>query len=146
MKHREFIGALDEERIVQAVREAESRTSGEIRVFVTRRKLRGEDVTPHARREFYRLKISETEQGNGVLIFVAPRSRNFAVIGDESVHAKCGQEFWDETAGEMELAFRDGKFTDGIVACVKRAGELLARHFPRGSADRNEFPDWIGRD
>lgn len=146
MKHREFIGVLDEERIVEAVREAEARTSGEIRVFVTRRKLRGEDVTAHAKREFHRLKISETEQGNGVLVFVAPRSRSFAVIGDESVHAKCGQEFWDQTARDMESAFREGKFTHGIIASVKRAGELLAGHFPRSRDDRNELPDAIGRD
>lgn len=146
MKHREFIGVLDEERIVQAVHEAEACTSGEIRVFVTRRKLRGDDVTSHAKREFHRLKISETELGNGVLVFVAPRNRAFAIVGDGSVHAKCGQAFWDETAGVMEAAFRAGDFTGGIVAGVKRAGDLLSRHFPRNNDDTNELPDAIVRD
>ncbi len=143
MKHREFIVALDEERIVQAVHEAEARTSGEIRVFVTRRKLRGEDVAVRAHREFRRLKMSETAQRNGVLIYVAPADRAFAVVGDDGVHAKCGQAFWDETATGMETAFRAGDFTGGVVAGVKRVGDLLSRHFPWNNDDRNELPDTI---
>jgi len=146
MKIREFIDVLADERIVDAVREAEARTSGEIRVFVTRRKLYGEDVRARARTEFARLHVGNTELRNGVLFFVVPSEQTFAVIGDEGIHAKCGQAFWDETAAAMEALFREGKFTEAVQAGVRRAGEVLARHYPRQTDDRNELPDQIVRD
>lgn len=141
-----FLEKLDEGRIVRAIREAEARTSGEIRVFVTRRSLRAEDAAAVAHREFERLKMSETAERNGVLFFVAPRSRRFAVVGDESVHARCGQGYWDAAARAMEAAFRAGNFTEGLEAGIAEAGALLARHFPRRAGDRNELPDAVGSD
>jgi uncharacterized membrane protein len=146
MRTREFIDALADERIVDAVRAAEENTSGEIRVFVTRRKLRGEDVRARARMEFERLHVGDTALRNGVLFFVVPEEQTFAVIGDEEIHAKCGQNFWDETAAAMEALFREGKFTDGVLAGVQRAGEVLARHYPREAGDRNELSDQVARD
>lgn len=146
MRARKFIGALSEERIVEAVREAESRTSGEIRVFVTRRRLRGEDVRARARTEFERLHVGNTALRNGVLFYIAPAERKFAVIGDEGIHAKCGQNFWDETASAMEALFREGKFSEGVLAGLERAGAMLERHFPRRSDDRNELSDRVARD
>jgi uncharacterized membrane protein len=146
MNTRDFIDALADEKIVEAVRAAEERTSGEIRVFVTRRKLRGEDVRARARMEFERLHVGNTALRNGVLFFVTPTEQTFAVIGDEGIHAKCGQNFWDETVAAMETLFREGKFTEGVVAGVQRAGEVLARHYPRQADDRNELSDQVARD
>ena len=146
MKPSEFIDALTEQRIVDAVRAAEERTSGEIRVFVTHRKLRGEDVCVRARTEFDRLHIGDTALRNGVLFYIVPCEQTFAVIGDEEIHTKCGQGFWDETAGAMEKLFREGKFTEGLVAGLERAGDIMARHFPRRDDDRNELPDAVVRD
>lgn len=146
MKSSEFIDALADKQIVDAVRAAEARTSGEIRVFVTRQKLRGKDVRERAQVEFERLHVGSTELRNGVLFYVVPAERAFAVIGDEGIHAKCGQNFWDETAAAMEALFREGKFTEGVVAGVQRAGEVLARHYPRDAGDRNELSDQVARD
>ncbi len=146
MKIKQFIAALTEEKIVEAVRAAESRTSGEIRVFVTRRKLRGEDLRTRALTEYKRLHVGKTESRNGVLFYIVPRDRAFTVIGDESIHALCGQGFWDETAAAMEKSFREGKFTEGLVAGVQRAGDIMARHFPRKKDDLNELPDELVRD
>ncbi len=146
MKASALLDALDDGRIVRAVREAESRTSGEIRVFVTRRRLGRHDVTSLAQAELHRSKTTATRRRNGVLIYVAPSDRAFAVAGDEAVHAKCGPSFWDETAAAIEKEFRAGRFTEGLVAGICRAGELLAAHFPRAADDRNELPDEIVRD
>lgn len=146
MKTSEFIDALAEERIVDAVRATEARTSGEIRVFVTRRKLRGEDVRVRARTEFERLHVGNTARRNGVLFYIVPADQTFAVIGDEAIHAGCGQSFWDETAAAMEKFFREGKFTDGLIAGLERTGDIMARHFPRQDDDRNELPDKLVRD
>ncbi|MEY3479487.1 MAG: hypothetical protein RIQ71_262 [Verrucomicrobiota bacterium] len=146
MKSRAFIDALADERVVDAVRAAEARTSGEIRVFITRRKLGGEDVRARGQTEFERLHVGNTALRNGVLFFVVPAEQTFAVIGDVGIHAKCGQSFWDETAAVMETLFREGKFTEGVLAGVQRAGEVLARHYPRQADDRNELSDRVARD
>jgi len=75
-----------------------------------------------------------------------PHDQAFAVIGDEAVHRKCGQPFWDETAKILEGEFAEGRFTGGLVAGIRRAGDLLAEHFPRREDDRDELPDEIAGD
>ena len=77
------------------------------------------------------------------LLFVAPRTHKFAVIGDAGVHSKCGDEFWSALATEMSGYFRRSEFTSGLVHGVRKAGELLAKHFPRRPDDTNELPDEV---
>ena len=146
MNAKEFLEKIDEPVVLAAVREAERATSGEVRVFVSRRRLRGREVTKRAHKEFHRLDMDTTDERNAVLFYVAPRDHAFAVIGDEAVYAKCGDAFWAETAKLLEADFVEGRFTEGLVKGIRRAGELLARHFPKSDADRNELPDGIARD
>jgi len=101
------------------------------------------DPVATAQESFLRLGMQATTHRNAVLIFVAPRSRTFAVIGDQAVHAKCGGEFWRELAAAMTGYFKRSEFTDGIVHGIDRAGALLAAHFPRAPGDRNELPDAV---
>ncbi len=132
---------IDHDRIVAAIGEAERRSSGEIRVLIARRKTKNPLAT--ARRHFERLGMTATQARNGVLIFLAPASRNFAIIGDVAVHEKCGDAFWRLLAAAMELHFKRGEFTEGLVHGIERAGALLAEHFPRAPDDRNELPDSV---
>jgi len=144
MKHREFLNQLQHASIVHAIRKAEAMTSGEIRVFISRKKLN--DPVVAAQEHFIKMGMTKTAQRNGVLIFVAPRSQKFAVIGDEAIHAKCGEQFWGALADEMTPHFAAGRFTDAIVHGILRAGALLAEHFPHQANDRNELPDEIEHD
>jgi uncharacterized membrane protein len=146
MSSKEFIELIDEAAVLRAVAAAEKRTSGEVRVFISRRRLRGRDVSACASAEFHRLDMDTTDDRNAVLFYVVPRERTFAVIGDDAVHAKCGQSFWDETAKALEKDFKDARFTEGLVAAIEHAADLLAAHFPRRRGDRNELPDEIARD
>jgi uncharacterized membrane protein len=146
MSSKEFIELIDEAAVLRAVAAAEKRTSGEVRVFISRRRLRGRDVSACASAEFHRLDMDTTDDRNAVLFYVVPRERTFAVIGDDAVHAKCGQSFWDETAKALEKDFKDARFTEGLVAAIENAADLLATHFPRRRGDRNELPDQIARD
>jgi uncharacterized membrane protein len=146
MNAKEFLEKIDEAAVLDAVRAAERVTSGEVRVFVSRRCLRGRDVAERAHREFHRLDMDTTEDRNAVLIYVVPRDRAFAVIGDEAVQTKCGDTFWAETAQLLQADFVEGRFTEGLVKGIRRAGELLARHFPKSDADRNELPDGMAGD
>src|SRR5215468_4456697 len=141
MRAREFLSHLSNEQIVGAIREAERKTSGEIRVFISRKEV--QDPMSAAKQHFAELGMEKTRERNGVLIFVAPRVHKFAVIGDEGIHTRCGKEFWEELVTEISGHFRGSDFTKGIVHGVKKAGELLAKHFPRKPDDVNELPDEV---
>ncbi len=142
MRTKDFLSRLDHERIVGAIKTAEAKTSGQIRVFVQRGELDG-DALDHAQKQFQKLGMQETRERNGVLIFVAPRARKFAVIGDEGVHRKCGDEFWQRLVERMRVHFQNEEFTDALFEAIQETGELLARHFPKSDAGSNELPDEI---
>ena len=133
MHWRLFMPKIDHELVLAAIRSAEARTSGEIRVVVARHK--APEPVAAAQEYFNRMGMAASPHRNGVLIFLAPLSRRFAVIGDIAVHEKCGDAFWTGLAGAMESRFRAGDFTEGLVHGVERAGELLGKHFPRTAAD-----------
>jgi uncharacterized membrane protein len=135
---------FDSERIVAAIAKAERLSSGEIRVHVTTHK--AADLVERAWRRFHLLGMDGTKERNGVLIYVAPSIRRFHILGDIGIHEKCGPEFWKEVAAAMEERFRRGEFTEAVVEGIDRAGEVLARHFPRVADDRNELPDEVTTD
>ena len=141
---RNFFSKLDSDRIVAAIAEAEKKSSGEIRVHVTRRK--PENLEERAKRRFELLGMTKTLLRNGVLIYIAPKLRRFQILGDSGIHEKCGDAFWKETAAEIESHFRKGEFTEGIVRGVEKVGEVLAAHFPRAAGDVNELPDVVTED
>ena len=132
---------IDHGRIVAAIGAAEQRTSGEIRVVVSRQKT--EEPVLAAQKQFELLGMTQTAARNGVLIFVAPASHTFAVIGDQGVHEKCGEAFWRELAAAMTERFKRGEFTEALVLGIERAGTLLAEYFPRRPDDRTELPNAI---
>jgi len=146
MQTSNFLAALDHDRIVKAIADAEARSSGEVRVHVARGTV--DDPEAAAARQFEALGMTKTAERNGVLLFVAPTSQRFAVVGDQGIHERCGPDFWKDIAAAVEKDFKGGRFTDGIVKGVTRLGDALAIHFPRqaGSADTNELPDEVTED
>jgi uncharacterized membrane protein len=142
MRTREFLSKLEHHQIVSAIREAESRTSGEIRVFIQRGKLSA-DPLEIAQKKFQRLGMHNTRERNAVLIFVAPRAHKFAVVGDKAVHEKCGEQFWKRLVDEMRGHFQNEKFSHALTAAISEVGKVLATHFPNASANSNELPDEI---
>jgi len=141
MKPHHFLKAVDHDRIVAAIAAAEKRTSGEIRVFVSRRKI--DHALRAAGQCFAKLKMSETPLRNAVLIFIAPVSHQFAVVGDTGVHAQCGDDFWREVVAVMESNLKHGDFTEALVHGVEKVGSLLAAHFPPSAVGRNNLPDAV---
>ena len=142
MRTKTFLDQLEHDRIVGAIKAAEARTSGEIRIYVQRGELDG-DAFDYAQRKFRQLGMEQTRERNAVLIFVAPRARKFAVIGDEGVHKKCGDEFWQDLVEKMREHFQHEQFTDALVEAIESTGQLLARYFPKSSDRGNELPDSI---
>jgi uncharacterized membrane protein len=142
----DFVGSVDHARVVEAIRSAEARSRAEIRVHVVHGVV--DDAQKAAAATFEKLGMTRTAERNGVLILVAPKSRRFAIVGDVGIHEKCGATVWREAAAAMESAFRQGRFTDGLVDGIARAGTALAEHFPRleGVADENELSDEVSEE
>ena len=140
MRTKEFLSKLDHDRIVGAIKTAEASSSGQIRIYIQRGKLEGDPVIA-AQTKFHKLGMESTKERNGVLVFVLPRARKFAVIGDEGVHKKCGDEFWQQLVEKMRAHFQNENFTDALVEAIEETGKLLGRHFPKTSASTNELPD-----
>jgi uncharacterized membrane protein len=139
MTPRHFLKCIDESRALSSIAEAERKSSGEIRVYVSHRKRA--DALKFAQACFVRLGMTRTRQRNGVLIYFAPRTRQFAIVGDLGIHEKCGEHFWKEIAARMTALLKAGDYTDAIIATVHEVGDLLARHFPRAPGDKNELPN-----
>ena len=137
---RRLLKKIDVAAVRHAIEAAERLTSGEIRVSLSL--FFWGSVRTAAEHAFVRLGMTATMDRNGVLFFIVPSRRRFVVLGDEGIHAKVGQEFWEKTAAVMAEDFQKGDFTRGLVRGIEAAGEQLAAHFPYDAAtDRNELPD-----
>jgi len=141
MRTKEFLSKLEHDRIVAAIRDAESKTSGQIRVFIQRGKLEGDPLIA-AQKKFHRLGMHKTPERNAVLIFVAPRAHKFAVVGDKAIHEKCGESFWQRLVDGMREHFRNEKFTDAVVNAIEEADRALVAHFPKRPTS-TKLPDEI---
>jgi uncharacterized membrane protein len=143
MRTKEFLSRLEHQRIVSAIREAESKTSGEIRIYIQRGKF-DTDPLVVARKKFQHLAMHKTRERNAVLIFVAPRAHKIAVVGDTAIHERCGEQFWQHVVDGMRDHFRHEKFSQALIEAIDEVGRVLATHFPRtSSANPNELPDQI---
>ncbi|HEV8507658.1 MAG TPA: TPM domain-containing protein [Chitinophagaceae bacterium] len=142
-RNKEFFTDDERQSIVEAVRSAEQRTSGEVRVFVESR-CRYVNAIDRAVEIFENLQMQKTEQRNATLVYVAIKDRQLAVFGDEGIHQKVGNEYWANEVMKMINAFNRDNIAEGIRQCVLNIGEALALHFPYNrNTDKNELPDDI---
>lgn len=141
MKVKDFIGKEGQLQIVQAIKDAELHTSGEIRVHLES-KCAG-DPLQRAVYIFNYLKMYNTQSRNGVLVYVAVESRKFAIIGDVGINNAVPDNFWDGIKQRMGEAFSAGNYVEGLSSAIREAGESLKKYFPYQSDDVNEQPDEI---
>jgi len=142
VKAKHFLSRIDSDRVVDAIAKVEQRTSAEIRVVIHHASRVG-NVQEFATREFHRLKMNHARERNGVLILVAPAVREFAVVGDEGIHQRCGEPFWKEVVDEVGKHFRSEQFTEGLIHAIQKVGDVLKTHFPKRPDDPNKIPDPI---
>lgn len=136
-----FFTSEQQDDIKQAILNAELNTSGEIRVHL-QKKCKA-DILDCAADIFKKLNMDKTTAHNGVLIYVAVENRSFAIIGDSGINAVVPEDFWETTKMLMINHFRDGRFAEGLVAGIQKAGEQLKLHFPYTKDDVNELSDDI---
>lgn len=139
----EVLSAEEKEQIVSAIREAESRTSGEIRVFMESNN-KYVDPVDRAAEVFFNLKMENTVDRNAVLLYVAVKDRQLAIYGDEGIYKKTGKEYWNDLVKKILKHFNQQHFATGISEYVQQIGEGLHHYFPYDRAtDQNELPDDI---
>jgi uncharacterized membrane protein len=139
LTRRHLARAVDSERIARAVAAAESKTTREIVVSIAPFFIGGADAA--ARRAFERLGVARTADRSGVLVFLVPSRRRFVILGDEGVHARLGQTFWDEVAAILGRELRSAPMSDAIVRGIEMIGAALAEHFPSAGPRKNVLPD-----
>jgi len=132
--------------IEHAIRETEGTHTGQIRFAVEpaldlRLLLAGRTAQERAVDVFSELRVWDTEANNGVLIYLLLADHDVEIVADRGVHARLGQAVWEEICREMEQAFRDGRFEQGVLAGIRSVGRHLARHYPHAGAKPNELPD-----
>jgi uncharacterized membrane protein len=142
-KQKEFFTEEEKKRIVNAVRDAEKMTSGEVRVFIESR-CKYMDAFDRAQEIFYSLKMDKTEDRNGVLVYIAMDDHQLAIFGDEGIDKRVGKEYWRMELTKMIEDFNRNNCAEAIRKCVADIGEALHTHFPyNNDTDKNELPDDI---
>ena len=145
MHQKDFLKALDQKRLTDAIAKAELQTSGEIRVHI-QPTTRGADIRAVAERTFERLGMAKTAERSGVLIFIACEEQRFVILGDKGINERVPAGFWDDIAAKLTVRFKAHEFTDGIVDAIHSAGEELRHFFPRKSGDVNELTNEVSVD
>ena len=142
-KRKEFFTAGERSQIIDAIRIAEQRTSGEIRIFVESR-CRYVDPLDRAAELFWSLQMDHTNDHNAVLIYLAMRDHQVAIYADKGIHEKVGEVFWRKEVIAMITHFRENHYADALVEVIADIGDALYIHFPYNrQTDKNELPDDI---
>lgn len=131
----------DELQITNAIRVAETNTSGEIRVHIESHC--AGDVLDRAAYIFEKLEMHKTELRNGVLFYLALDDRKFAILGDAGINKEVPDNFWESTKEVVIGKLKEGKIAEGIADGIIKAGEQLKTHFPYQEDDVNELSDDI---
>lgn len=138
---RKFLRKKDGDLIIESIKKAESKTSGEIRVHF-HRKLK-DDIMDEAAKVFHKLNMNETEADNGVLIFIVPSKKQFCILGDKGIDAAVPDNFWEDIKNRLSEQFKANNIAGGLCECIDSVGDKLKTHFPIQSDDKNELPDTI---
>jgi uncharacterized membrane protein len=139
-----LLSASDKQLLVQAIQAAEQNTSGEIRVFVESSIPKKQDALQRATEIFFKNKMNETKDRNGVLVYVAVADKKLAIYGDQRIHEKVGIEFWYQQVQEMTSHFKQAHYVHGMVRVIDAVGHALKDHFPYDRVtDENELSDEI---
>lgn len=138
-----FLTPEQEKEVVAAIKRAENKTSGEIRVHLEAHT--DEPNLEHAKKIFEEAGMTRTELRNGVLFYLAVEDHQFSILGDKGINDKVPDDFWEGIRNEMQSHFKAGAFTEGLVKGIDRAGKALQEYFPVQDDDINELPDEISK-
>lgn len=138
---RNFFTSQEQQQLINAISKAELKTSGEIRLHIENFCFGSE--LKSAERVFKKLKMQQTAERNGVLIYIATLSKKIAVVGDEGIHQKLGDVFWKDLVSNLIQEFKVNNKADALAKSIVICGEKLGQYFPRKDGDSNELSNEI---
>ncbi|NER18734.1 TPM domain-containing protein [Spongiivirga citrea] len=139
-----FLTTSEEQEVIAAIRQAERHTSGEIRVHLE--KSSGElKAFDRATLLFHQLKMDNTKEENGVLIYVAVEDHTFSICGDKGIDKVVPKNFWESTKNTIQEHFVKGEFKQGLISGILLAGKELSAHFPWDDNDIDELTNEISK-
>ena len=141
---KKFFTKEEESQIIQAIKQAEKTTSGELRIHLARQIKKG--PVQEAVRIFKLLGMHKTQQRNGCLVLIGLKSKKVAVIGDKGINDKVGDNFWDDVVQVMISRFKKEEYSQGLAQAILMIGEKLKLYFPYAKDDVNELPDEISKE
>ena len=132
--------------IEQAIKVSEANHTGEIRFAIegaldTKPLLQGQTARERAIEVFSQQRLWDTENNNGVLIYLLLADRDVEIVADRQVHAKVGSREWESICRTMETAFRQAEFQRGVMDGIQAVTRHLTQHFPASGTNPNELPD-----
>jgi uncharacterized membrane protein len=137
-----FLSEEQKKQVIEAIKEAELATSGEIKVHIEENCPKDNPVQ-RATYLFNYLALHKTAQRNGVLFYLAHEDRKFAVIGDKGIDKAVTALFWESTKEILRNHFSKEQYAEGLCAGINEAGKQLKKYFPYQSDDKNELSDDI---
>lgn len=142
-KKQQYFTEAEQQLMVEAIREAERNTSGEIRLFVEGR-CRYVDPLDRAGEIFFGLKMENTRDRNAVLLYIAVKDHQLAIFADEGIYQRLGKEYWHNEVKKMLQSFSRDQHAQGICTVIGDIGTALKTEFPYDKVtDKNELPDNI---
>jgi uncharacterized membrane protein len=141
---KDFLTNEQELAVVEEIRSAESKTSGEIRVVITSRWILFPER--HARKLFASLGMHKTHHRNGALLVIFNRRRKFVVLGDDALHHHVGAEYWKILASDFTRRLREGRKLDALIHAIRTLGTTLAEKWPPGDENPDELSNEIHRE
>ncbi|MFT4092724.1 MAG: TPM domain-containing protein [Niabella sp.] len=139
----QLLSEQEKEQVVNAIRLAESRTSGEIRVYMESH-CKYVSAIDRAAEIFFNLQMDKTSDRNAVLLYIAVKDHQMAIFGDEGIYSKTGKSYWENLVNRILQHFNKDDFAAGISEYIHEIGEGLHAFFPYNSVtDHNELPDDI---
>jgi len=137
----QLLAPEDQQRLLEKIRQIENRSSGEVRLHITDRRVK--DTMQAARKTFTALEMTRTRRRNGVLVFLSLPSRTFAIVGDEGIDKVTDPQYWENLRDTMAERFSAGSYADGLLDILDQVEAVLAEYFPYEEGDVDELSDDI---
>lgn len=141
MDPRNFFTKEEKDKIISTIRDAEKKTSGEVRVYLERKS--PQDLMKRAKEVFEKLGMTRTKRKNGVLLYLCLNKRQFVILGDRGINEKVGKDYWKDVVTRVERHFAQGEFVMGATQGIREIGEKLQTHFPWERGDTNELSNAV---
>ena len=135
------LSKTDIEKLSQAIGEAENLSTGEIKIHIDSQV--GQNHAEKTWQMFNELGMQNTQARNGVLFYINFNDKYLCILGDEGIHQKVTQSFWDKVHDEITQKFSQQKFLQGLLEALEKTGLELKKHFPISGHNPNELPNEI---